>query len=213
MNILKRKWVKVILILSGAYLALWITTRATNRLPVFDGDPIEYTQLATQVTHPFYYAGRPMTKGNGRWRDLERLLPKYPDVRACLLRHERKKELPNLLNFNWHGLGTTAASICLFRVMSSLETPELIREWMEEQGLEVRPLGYGIPSSNPPTDYKPMAYRISGSWPSYEEYRKHRLSMAATLGWDLTTSGGISVHFSKDMEVISATTKSASSLN
>ncbi len=97
-----------------------------------------FVALANEQTHPFMYGQRPLK------RDWLAAIPRWPDVRDCLVRSERKKSEPDLRLINWDAFWTTAdAEICLWRIFSSLGTPERAARWFEFHGLGDGSVGSG----------------------------------------------------------------------
>ncbi|WP_371170777.1 hypothetical protein [Aliiroseovarius sp. 2305UL8-7] len=103
-------------------------------LPSVSGDFIPYDQLATEETDPLLVGGAPPVEGGSAIK----LAKRYDNVRDCLERSERKAEVPDLRKFAWLKMRSyDVASVCLFRVFSSLGTPERSKLWLESQGLKV----------------------------------------------------------------------------
>lgn len=104
-------------------------------LPEIAGQFIPYDHLATEETDPFLVGGEPPVAGS---RAVV-LAKRYDNVRECLVRSERDAEIPDLRKFAWHKMRSyDVADICLFRVFSSLGTPEKAKLWLDSQGLKAR---------------------------------------------------------------------------
>lgn len=61
---------------------------------------------------------------------------RFADVRSCLVPSEQDADMPDLRKIDWARIRTREqASVCLFRIFSSLETPERAVTWLAAQGL------------------------------------------------------------------------------
>jgi len=110
---------------------VWAECRAT------DSCTIEYDYLANQETDPFLFSGKVMDREHPRWSQYRSAIRSYADVRDCLVRSEVKKETPNLTLINWKKMRSgKIIEVCLFRVFSSLGSPENAKLWLEVQGLK-----------------------------------------------------------------------------
>jgi len=107
--------------------------------PEIAGPVISYDHLSGEETEPFLKLGiRPMdmepsSQIKKKYVDA---VKRWPDVRSCLVRSERSKETPDLRKINWWWIRTeTAIEVCMFRIFTSLGTPEKAKAWFEAQGL------------------------------------------------------------------------------
>lgn len=108
-----------------------------------------FVVLSDERTHPFLYGARPLKQ---EWLTA---VSKWPSVRSCLVKSERSKPKPDLRLMNWDAFRVSAdAEVCLWRILSSLQDPELAVEWVKfhgmiTKGLEtrkkwVRPKAYNV---------------------------------------------------------------------
>ena len=119
-----------VLSLFGGLMLLSLYPAST---PKISGDFIPFDHLATEQTDPYLVAGRSPV----RQKDVKAAM-RIPSVRDCLLKSERGKDNPDLRQFAWQKMGNyDEASVCLFRVFSSLGTPERAALWLESQGPKV----------------------------------------------------------------------------
>ncbi len=96
---------------------------------------IPYNRLTDEVSYPFqqsYPAQYNYSPSLDAKRDHNPPIRKFPDVRACLIKSEQKKETPDLRLINWDKIRTvTDADVCTWRIFSSLGAPERAREWLK----------------------------------------------------------------------------------
>lgn len=94
---------------------------------------IPYETLTNEETHPFYVRYERITNNP----QLKKAIRKYPHVRDCLVRSQADKQTPNLRLIDWHRLsGYTEGQVCLWRIFTSLESPERVKDWMSFHGYE-----------------------------------------------------------------------------
>jgi len=100
--------------------------------PDLSGPTFPYDVLANEKIYP-----HPYSTGRSVREDLLAAVSRYADVRDCLLPETRLSAEPDLRRFDWAGVrGNENRNICLYRVFSSLGTPERAIQWMETQGFE-----------------------------------------------------------------------------
>ena len=141
-KLIKSKWVRRFLIYSGVILAAlftipWFDTTSVE-VSEFTGSPIAYDYLSSEKTDPFRVHGKAPYKRADRslWAD-KRAVRRWPDVRSCLVRSERKAEKPDLRKMNWGKLRRKEdVEVCLFRIAASLRSPEAMRDWFISQGMQ-----------------------------------------------------------------------------
>lgn len=113
--------------------------RADSDLILCSGDEdchIIYDHLSSQSADPFKISGVVVDVGHLRFKEFRRALAKFPNVRACLMKKERDSKTPDLRNFAWSKMTRDAyIEVCLFRIMSSLNDPDLAAQWYRSQGL------------------------------------------------------------------------------
>ena len=100
-------------------------------IPEITGPAIQYDHLSSEETEPYLVSGKaPRKRGDIRAAE------KWPDVRSCLVRSERNKDTPDLRKINWRKMRMdTDIEVCMFRIFTSLGTPEKAKLWYVEQGL------------------------------------------------------------------------------
>lgn len=92
-------------------------------------------ELSTQVSDPFMLAGRVMDETQPLWDEFDETLSAFPDTSSCLLPEERGKEAQNLLAFDWKAMRyLTEIDICVWRIATTLDDMELMRDWLAAQG-------------------------------------------------------------------------------
>lgn len=100
--------------------------------PDLSGPPIPYDTLTSETTYPHY-----LSDGRKVHEDWLAAIARYPDVRDCLAPEERLADDPDLRRFDWAGVrGHMNRDICLFRVFTSLGTPERATAWLRSQGFD-----------------------------------------------------------------------------
>lgn len=157
-------------------LAWWLAAW-TLAVPLLESDysgpPIPYDHLASEKTDPFLIGGnRPTVR---EWR---RPIERYANVRDCLVRQERRAEVPDLRRINWEHLGGKERGVCVWRIFASLGTPERAAVWMAAQGLRVN--GPRLVSSGSLTEVY-----LSGG---YSPTRDGRMLPGGTLVWRWITT-------------------------
>ena len=102
-------------------------------IPEITGQPIPYNHLSSEKTEPYLDKGEaPVNKADIR------AAKKWPDVRSCLVRSERNKDIPDLRKINWRKMRMdTDIEVCMFRIFASLGTPEKAKLWFEAQGFNL----------------------------------------------------------------------------
>jgi hypothetical protein len=107
------------------YFTIW------TDIPEVTGPPIPYDHLATEDTDPYLDGGKPPTKFWDKvavWR--------WPSARSCLIWSERNKDMPDLRLINWRMMRSHRdIRVCMFRIFSSLATPDRAVEWFTAFGL------------------------------------------------------------------------------
>lgn len=128
--------------LVGIILLAWVLMLQLDttsvQLPEFTGLPIAYDHLSDEKTDPFLVYGKPPAKRADRrlWADMQ-AMRRWPDVRSCLIRSERKVEKPDLRKMDWGKMRRKEdIEVCLFRVAASLQSPVAMRDWFVSQGMQ-----------------------------------------------------------------------------
>ncbi len=104
-------------------------------VPTISGEFIPYDHLATEDTDPFLSGGKAPVKGSR----IIAVAMRHNNVRDCLKYSERKAQIPDLRLVAWYRIRSDeVADVCLFRVLSSLGTPERAMVWLWSQGLPAR---------------------------------------------------------------------------
>lgn len=126
----------------GTILLAWVLMlqfdTTSVQLPEFTGPPIAYDHLSDEKTDPFLVYGKPPVKRADRrlWADMQ-AVRRWPDVRSCLIRSERKAEKPDLRKMDWGKMRRKEdIEVCLFRVAASLQSQEAMRDWFVSQGMQ-----------------------------------------------------------------------------
>lgn len=165
--------------------------------------PIPYVRLSNQETDPFLFFGTIMDESHPRWRQYRRYLFKFTEVRGCLTKKEQEKVEPNLSLIDWQNVGTgRGADVCIFRIVSSLGTPERAKRWLELQGFETRPLQrLGHEREKHRYESQPW-FLISGNW-SVEQYREVNPNWFLELfDIDPVYTYSVTLNFSKDKSIV-----------
>lgn len=100
-------------------------------LPDLSGPPISYDHLASEATDPHPFSDK--TRVSDDWH---RAIADHRDVRDCLVPDQRGLDRPDLRRFDWAGVRGLDRDVCLFRVFSSLGSPERVLDWLEVQGFD-----------------------------------------------------------------------------
>lgn len=114
-----------------------------------DNCRVPLDRLANADTHPFRRGLHIIDASHPRWDQYRRAIRRYADARACLLREERNSEAPDLLAFDWRGIGERQepSDVCLFRIAASLNTIDAVENWLRLQGF-IRITRLDLPHSN-----------------------------------------------------------------
>ena len=120
----------------GTLLLAWVLMLQLDttsvELPEFTDPPIAYDHLSDEKTEPYLVLGKPPVKGADK-----RAARRWPDVRSCLMRSERKVENPDLRKMDWGKMRRDEdIEVCLFRIAASLHSPEALRDWFASQGMQ-----------------------------------------------------------------------------
>ncbi len=93
------------------------------------------TRLSDQGVSPYLSMGRLVDEQHPRWEEYREPITQFPSVRACLAPSEQETDTPNVMNVDWDIIhGPYAVQVCLFRIFDTLGSPELVAEWMEQNG-------------------------------------------------------------------------------
>jgi len=127
--------------------------------------------------NPFRFAGRVVTPTTGSWPRYEDALARYQTTESCLTEDASGGDTLNLLAYDWRGIrGRYAHDVCLFRIWTALDLPELVIAWMEEFDFTVGEVEYP-PESDGAARFGRI---ISGYW-SWEE----TVSRSSIGGWGI----------------------------
>jgi|GEM_PF-5540228 len=92
--------------------------------------------LANEDTHPFLFYGEKVRDNLKRinvQKRYKKSFEKFFSVQDCLKKSERGKEKPDLTQIDWSIIDNKEdASVCLFRIASSYDTPESMKAWFEK---------------------------------------------------------------------------------
>lgn len=129
-------WKRKLLMFAGTLLLVWVLMLQLDttsvELPEFTDPPIAYDHLSDEKTEPYLVWGKPPVKGADK-----RAARRWPDVRSCLMRSERKVENPDLRKMDWGKMRRDEdIEVCLFRIAASLRSPEAMRDWFVSQGMQ-----------------------------------------------------------------------------
>lgn len=175
---------------------------------------IEYDYLSNQETDPFLFLGLVVNQEHPRWRKYKKSLRRYPDVRDCLVASEQAVETPNLLMIDWDRVGTSEnASVCVFRIASSLNTIERIEAWLSYHKFKSRGANR-IVSKNFVSAYETYPVSsINGHWTA-DQYRALSPSVFETLtGIKLVHSYLLILTFDQLNRISGVETSTRSTLN
>ena len=113
----------------------------TDLTAVQKADLISYTHLTNEDSHPFVYAdvnypfnlfARISAK---KRRDVA--IEKFPDTRSCIIIAMREPQKPDLRLLDWDSFQSLEeVNVCLWRIFSSLETPEKVEKWFYFQNVK-----------------------------------------------------------------------------
>ncbi len=93
--------------------------------------PIPYDHLSNERSEPYGSRGIPPQRAE----DI-RAVKRLSNVRDCLVKSEREREIPDLRKIDWRRMTSTAKiRVCMFRIFASYGTPEKAVLWLEAQGL------------------------------------------------------------------------------
>lgn len=89
-----------------------------------------FKTLATNKSHPFLYGGA--------GKQFHASMKRFPTVKDCLVRSERSKEVPDLRLIDWHLFWRQHdPTVCIWRIFSSLGTPEAAANWLKFHGFKL----------------------------------------------------------------------------
>ncbi|SNX74961.1 hypothetical protein SAMN05878503_12818 [Cereibacter ovatus] len=105
-------------------------------------DPAEFIlpleRLSNEASMPFAVFGQVVDNKHPQWGRYESSLAKFPSTQDCLLPAARTSVGWNLSAFDWASFKDHQdIEVCVFRVATSLETPERMRAWLLDQGYQV----------------------------------------------------------------------------
>lgn len=124
--------------------------------------------------NPFRFAGEVVTPSARSWPRYENALERHPTTESCLTEDARGGPSLDLLAYDWMGInGRYAHDVCLFRVWTALESPELVVAWMEEFDMTVSRI-------NGPEYIERFGHLFTGSWSWDQTTEKSSLG-----GWGL----------------------------
>ena len=125
--------------------------------------------------NPFRFAGEVVIPSARSWPRYEDALERHPTTDSCLTEDARGGPSLDLLAYDWMGIdGRYAHEVCLFRVWTALESPELVVAWMEEFNMSVA-------GTNRQADMvERFGHLFTGSW-TWEETTEN----SSLGGWGL----------------------------
>jgi hypothetical protein len=98
--------------------------------------PLE--RLSNEALMPFAVFGQVVDNKHPQWGRYESSLAKFPSTQDCLLPAARTSVGWNLSAFDWASFKDHQdIEVCVFRVATSLDTPERMRAWLLDQGYQV----------------------------------------------------------------------------
>lgn len=125
------RWAYILL----ALVVVSAVARADPRSTDLKAFLIPRNDLSTQDSDPFMFLGRVMDESRPRWGEFEAALAAFPNTSSCLLPEERGKDVQNLLAFDWKSMRyLTEIDICVWRVATTLNDIDLMRDWLATQG-------------------------------------------------------------------------------
>jgi hypothetical protein len=125
--------------------------------------PVE--ELTTQETRPYKLdSGSILTRDLGAWRVYGRSVRRYPSAVKCLEKGAIRDGQADLLRIDWEDLGITDRSVCLFRIMTTINDPEATDAWLRAHGFTISELNQNLPKSD--------VLWITGSW-TIEQFREN----------------------------------------
>jgi hypothetical protein len=157
-------------------LTFWTFTLEQNSHKVADkvnqickGDtrPVPFKRLSDEKNFPFLMFGHPPSvwHKNQDYEAIRESVARFPNVRSCLIKSEKEKQIPNLTLFDWNAVkGTKDAEVCVFRIATSIGGIEGTKQWLISQGLGITDV-MEIPASivSLTGEQKPGT-RINASW-------------------------------------------------
>lgn len=100
--------------------------------------PIPYVRLSKQETEPYLKGGKIVDTESPLYDRNKAALKRYPDVLSCLKSDEISKLAPDLRRVNWNSIRSDKdAEVCVFRMISSIQNPEVTKQWLAEMGFRV----------------------------------------------------------------------------
>ncbi len=171
-------------------------------------------RLANADTHPIRRGLHIIDADHARWDQYRRAIRRYSDVRACLLREERRSDSPNLLAFDWRGIGERRepSDVCLFRVAASLNTIEAVENWLRLQGF-IRITRFDLPRLTERDDIIQPTMFVSGQWRDERYYEVYPSLLYSLFDIALSRNFAVQIQFTEAGEVYSASSSSSGIFN
>jgi hypothetical protein len=94
-------------------------------------DKITYEVLTDEKTRPFWNGSAP--------KYFQNAISKFPHVRSCMVSSEHRKEIIDIRLIDWNRFSNDDdATVCLWRIFTSLNSQENIEKWLKFQGFPER---------------------------------------------------------------------------
>lgn len=153
------RWIKVLMITTASLLGLMIAlliilfiSFVVIAAPDIDATRAEcigqteiqipYKDLADEKTQPFVAFGSPLTPESYDFKNYQKSIERFPEVKSCLTQSEQQKAMPDITRFDWRKINNDHdAKVCLFRVFSSIGDPKNADSWLKTQGIHT---SYGV---------------------------------------------------------------------
>ena len=154
------------------------------------------SKLTTQESRPFRIAKGVLTRDMGAWRVYGKWVRRYPSAVKCLEDGAINDGTADLLRLNWRKLSPTALSVCLFRIMTTINDPKASVAWFRAHGFKVLAVKHGVTANVDPDGDLAGVRRISGSWTVPQFRERHPVGWLVRLhGIDPVSSVSAQVVF------------------
>ena len=96
--------------------------------------------LSHQYTSPFRFGGQVISEESARWNQYRRAIEKYPNAVPCLSSGIDSNGTVDLRDMDWFQLKKVQdLDVCVFRILDTLSSVELMEDWIASQGFFVSP--------------------------------------------------------------------------
>lgn len=156
--------------------------------------------LSTEEHRPYLSGGKPVERGSGAWRDdYGRSILRYNSAADCVAEADSSSPTIDVSNVNWRKIkGANSFDVCAFRIVTSLASRDDVITWLRSQDFEI--LAQTQKGEITSDLNRRDVHLLLGIW-TVEQYREHRPSLLAYLGFELIQRVNLTIAYDEGGEI------------